>query len=27
MGGGPSVMYAADAMLAFEQFRATRDPS
>jgi AhpD family alkylhydroperoxidase len=27
MGGGPSVMYAADAMLAFEQFRATRAAS
>ncbi len=24
MGGGPSVMYAADAMLAFEQFRELR---
>jgi AhpD family alkylhydroperoxidase len=24
MGGGPSVMYAADAMLAFEQFREKR---
>jgi AhpD family alkylhydroperoxidase len=26
MGGGPSVMYAADAMLAYEQFRALRVP-
>lgn len=24
MGGGPSVMYAADAMLALDQFRALR---
>jgi alkylhydroperoxidase/carboxymuconolactone decarboxylase family protein YurZ len=24
MGGGPSVMYAADAILAFEQFREKR---
>jgi AhpD family alkylhydroperoxidase len=27
MGGGPSVMYAADAMLAFEQFREARKPA
>jgi AhpD family alkylhydroperoxidase len=26
MGGGPSLMYAADAMLAFEQFRELHDP-
>ena len=24
MGGGPSLMYAADALLAFEQFSATK---
>jgi AhpD family alkylhydroperoxidase len=24
MGGGPSLMYAADAMLAFQQFAETR---
>ncbi len=26
MGGGPSLMYAADAMLAFEQFSALHAP-
>lgn len=25
MGGGPSLMYAADAMLAYEQFKAIAD--
>lgn len=25
MGGGPSLMYAADAMLAYEQFKAKAD--
>ncbi len=27
MGGGPSLMYAADAMLAFEQFSAKANPA
>lgn len=27
MGGGPSLMYAADAMLAFEQFTAKANPA
>ncbi|MFI4984162.1 MAG: carboxymuconolactone decarboxylase family protein [Rickettsiales bacterium] len=26
MGGGPSLMYAADAMMAFEQFSAVHTP-
>jgi AhpD family alkylhydroperoxidase len=26
MGGGPSLMYAADAMMAFEQFSAVHKP-
>ena len=27
MGGGPSLMYAADAMLAYEQFKAKAEPA
>ncbi len=27
MGGGPSLMYAADAMLAYEQFSALNNPA
>lgn len=27
MGGGPSLMYAADAMMAFEQFSALHNPA
>jgi AhpD family alkylhydroperoxidase len=27
MGGGPSLMYAADAMLAYEQFAAIQSPN
>ena len=27
MGGGPSLMYAADAMLAYEQFKAKAEPT
>lgn len=26
MGGGPALMYAADAMLAYEQFTETKKP-